>query len=41
MTENKIPIDELVDIDLPGFLEGSSDPECTEEVFDLRGRRLD
>lgn len=39
MTENKIPIDEL-DIDLPGFIEGENDPECTEEVFDLRGRRL-
>ena len=39
MNEMQIPIDEL-DIDLPGFLEGSSDPECTEEVFDLRGRRL-
>lgn len=29
-----------IDIDLSGYLEGESDPECTEEVFDLHGRRL-
>lgn len=40
MIDNKIPIDELVDIDLPGYLEGENDPDCTEEVFDLHGRRL-
>lgn len=39
MNEMQIPIDEL-DIDLPGFIEGQNDPECTEEIFDLYGRRL-
>lgn len=29
-----------IDIDLDGYLEGENDPDCTEEVFDLHGRRL-
>ena len=39
---NNIPllIDEL-DIDLPGYLEGENDPECTEEVFDLHGKKVE
>lgn len=34
-------IDELVDIDLSGYLEGENDPEYTEEHFDLHGRSLE
>lgn len=30
-----------ISIDLEGYIEGETDPECTEEVFDLHGRRLD
>ena len=37
--DERIAIDTL-DIDLPGYLEGENDPDCTEEVFDLHGRRL-
>lgn len=29
-----------IDIDLEGFLEGETAQDCTEEVFDLHGRRL-
>lgn len=37
--DERIAIDTL-DIDLHGYLEGENDPDCTEEVFDLHGRRL-
>ena len=30
-----------VDIDLPGYLEGEHSPDCTEEVFDLHGRKVE
>lgn len=29
-----------IDIDLEGYLEGENDPNCSEEVFDLHGRRM-
>lgn len=40
MNNISLLIDEL-DIDLPGYLEGENDPECTEEVFDLHGKKVE
>lgn len=39
--EHNIPINELVDIDLPGYLEGENDPECVTEIFDLQGKKVE
>ena len=38
--DKDIPIDELVEIDIPGFLEGEDDPSHVTELFDLQGRRV-
>lgn len=32
---------DLVQIDLPGYLEAQEDPSCEEESFDLAGRRVE
>lgn len=34
------PADELVEIDLPGFLEAQGDPSCETELFDLNGKAV-
>ena len=40
MNNISLLIDEL-NIDLPAYLEGENDPECTEEVFDLHGKKVE
>lgn len=39
MRENLCPADELVEIDVDGFLE--ADPSAETEVFDLNGKEVD
>ena len=34
-------INQPIDIDISGYLEGENDPGCVTEVFDLNGRKVD
>lgn len=40
MYEKLCPADELVEIDLPGFLEAAEMPDCETRVFDLTGKEV-
>lgn len=34
-------MDELITIDIEGFLEGENDPDCVTLLFDLQGRAVE
>lgn len=33
-------MDELITIDIEGYLEGENDPDCITVLFDLQGKEL-
>lgn len=39
--DESYPINKLVDIDLTGYRAGDNDPDCTTEIFDLHGRKVE
>lgn len=41
MNEKLCPVDDLIEIDLPGFVAAAEDPGCEMETFDLDGKKVD
>lgn len=38
--DNTFRLNDLVEIDLQGYSDGETDPNCVTEVFDLHGKEV-